>query len=57
MPNGETNITGNILEILHTNRHTAGHYKCTADNRVGTPDSREIYVNVLCEYKHPDEIG
>lgn len=49
MPNGEANITGNALEIMHANRHTAGHYRCTADNRVGQPDTREIFVNVLCK--------
>ncbi|XP_058122131.1 lachesin-like, partial [Anopheles coustani] len=52
MPNGEANKTGNVLEIVHANRHTSGHYKCTADNRVGQPDSREVLVNVL----YPPEI-
>uniref|UniRef100_A0A336K364 CSON015512 protein n=1 Tax=Culicoides sonorensis TaxID=179676 RepID=A0A336K364_CULSO len=47
MPNGEANITGNILELQHANRHTAGHYRCMADNRVGQTDAREINVNVL----------
>lgn len=50
MPNGEANITGNILELQHANRHTAGHYRCIADNRVGQTDAREINVNVLCKY-------
>lgn len=49
LPNGEANITGNVLEIQHASRHTAGHYRCTADNRVGQTDTREIYVNVLCK--------
>lgn len=49
MPNGEANITNNILEMMHADRHTVGHYKCTADNRVGQPDIRDIFVNVLCE--------
>lgn len=49
MPNGEANVTGNVLEIMHATRHTAGHYRCTADNRVGQTDTREIFVNVLCE--------
>lgn len=53
MPNGEANKTGNVLDILHANRHSSGHYKCTADNRVGQPDTREVFVNVLCRYsKH-----
>uniref|UniRef100_A0A182VDP0 Lachesin n=1 Tax=Anopheles merus TaxID=30066 RepID=A0A182VDP0_ANOME len=43
MPNGEANKTGNVLDILHANRHTSGHYKCTADNRVGQPDTREVF--------------
>lgn len=49
MPNGEANITNNVLEMMHADRHTVGHYKCTADNRVGQPDQRDIFVNVLCE--------
>ena len=48
MPNGEPNMTTNILEMVHADRYTPGHYVCTADNRVGQPDIREIYVNVLC---------
>lgn len=51
MPNGEVNVTGNVLEIMHATRHTAGHYRCTADNRVGQTDTREIFVNVLCEFE------
>lgn len=50
MPNGEANITTDVLEIMHADRHRVGHYKCTADNRVGEPDTREIAVNVLCKY-------
>lgn len=50
MPNGEANITNSVLEMMHADRHTVGHYKCTADNRVGQPDIREIFVNVLCKY-------
>lgn len=50
MPNGEANLTGNVFEMLHADRHSAGHYRCTADNRVGTADTRDVFVNVLCEY-------
>lgn len=50
MPNGEGNITNSVLEIMHADRHTVGRYKCTADNRVGQPDTRYILVNVLCKY-------
>lgn len=50
MPNGEANITNNVLEMLHADRHTVGHYKCTADNRVGQTDTRDVSVNVLCKY-------
>lgn len=50
LPSGEPNKTGTVFEVPHANRHTSGHYKCTADNRVGQPDSREIVVNVLCKY-------
>lgn len=37
--------------MMHADRHTIGHYRCTADNRVGQPDSRDIFVNVLCKYQ------
>ncbi|XP_070504142.1 lachesin-like [Chironomus tepperi] len=47
MPNGEANVTGNTFEIPHADRHSAGHYRCSADNRVGAADMREIFVNVL----------
>lgn len=50
MPNGEENVTNSILEMMHADRHTVGHYRCTADNRVGQPDTRDIFVNVLCKY-------
>lgn len=50
MPNGEENVTNSILEMMHADRHTIGHYRCTADNRVGQPDARDIFVNVLCKY-------
>lgn len=50
LPNGEANKTGPVYDLLHATRHASGHYKCTADNRVGQPDSRDILVNVLCKY-------
>lgn len=37
--------------MMHADRHTVGHYRCTADNRVGQPDGRDIFVNVLCKYR------
>lgn len=49
MPNGEENVTNSVLEMMHADRHTVGHYKCSADNRVGQPDVRDIFVNVLCK--------
>lgn len=52
MPNGEANVTGNVFEILHADRHSAGHYRCSADNRVGAADTRDIFVNVLCKIFH-----
>lgn len=33
-----------------SNFNSVGHYRCTADNRVGQPDTRDIFVNVMCEY-------
>lgn len=50
MPNGESNITSSVLEMMHADRQTVGHYRCTATNGVEQPDTREIFVNVLCEY-------
>ncbi|CRK87748.1 CLUMA_CG001542, isoform A [Clunio marinus] len=38
MPNSEANVTGNIFEIVHADRHSAGHYRCSADNRVVSPE-------------------
>lgn len=52
MPNGEENVTNSILEMMHADRHTVGHYRCAADNRVGQPDTRDIFVNVLCKYNN-----
>lgn len=49
MPNGEANVTRDVFEIPHADRHSAGHYRCAADNRVGAADTREIFVNVLCK--------
>lgn len=50
MPNGAANVTSNVYEIDQTDRHSAGHYVCTAENHVGFTDSKEIFVNVRCEY-------
>lgn len=50
MFNGEPNITRDVLEIMHANRHSSGIYKCTADNKVGQSDSREIVVTVSRKY-------
>ncbi|XP_053675179.1 lachesin-like [Anopheles nili] len=52
MPNGEANTTGNVLDIVHANRHSSGHYKCTADNRVGQPDFKDVFINVM----YPPEV-
>lgn len=49
MPNGEENVTNSVLEMMHADRHTVGHYRCLADNRVGQSDVRDISVNVLCK--------
>nr|XP_029731363.1 opioid-binding protein/cell adhesion molecule homolog [Aedes albopictus] len=47
LPSGDANVTEFVFDILHVNRHSSGHYLCTADNRVGQPDVREFTVNVL----------
>ncbi|XP_021708126.1 leucine-rich repeats and immunoglobulin-like domains protein 1 [Aedes aegypti] len=57
LPTGDANLTESVFEMLHVNRHSSGHYLCTADNRVGQPDVREFTVNVLhspeVEVEHP----
>ncbi|XP_055694093.1 lachesin-like isoform X2 [Lutzomyia longipalpis] len=52
MHNGENEIIQDILEIPHADRSSIGTYKCTADNRVGQPDTRDIEVYVI----YPPEI-
>ncbi|XP_062558913.1 MAM domain-containing glycosylphosphatidylinositol anchor protein 1-like [Armigeres subalbatus] len=47
LPTGDANLTESVFEMSHVNRHSSGHYLCTADNRVGQPDTREVAVNVL----------
>jgi len=51
MPNGEANVTGNIFELPQADRHSAGIYRCAADNRVGVADTRDTFVNVLCKFE------
>ena len=41
---------GKVLTITNINRTDAGNYTCTAYNGFGKPESRTIYVNVICEY-------
>ena len=50
LPGGERGVTGTAFTVAHADRRTIGQYRCTADNGVGTPDSRIISVNVLCKY-------
>lgn len=52
MPNGESNITGGVMEVIHADRKTVGHYRCTASNGVEPIDTRDTFVNVLCEYSY-----
>ena len=49
---GNTHVVqeGKVLTITNINRIDAGNYTCTAYNGFGKPESRTIYVNVICEY-------
>jgi len=37
--------------IGNVSRNDIGTYRCTANNGVGSPVSRLLYVNVTCKYK------
>uniref|UniRef100_A0A1B0DJ80 Ig-like domain-containing protein n=1 Tax=Phlebotomus papatasi TaxID=29031 RepID=A0A1B0DJ80_PHLPP len=52
MPNGESSNEKEIIEIRNADRTAIGMYKCSADNHVGTPDTREVEVSVI----YPPEI-
>lgn len=49
MPNGEASNEKEIIEIRNADRTAIGMYKCSADNHVGTPDTREVEVSVICK--------
>ena len=42
--------TGVRQEGQVDSRNDSGIFNCTAYNGFGKPDSREVYVNVACEY-------
>ncbi|CAG7825968.1 unnamed protein product, partial [Allacma fusca] len=52
LPNGEQSAEGNIYSIQKADRHQAGVYLCTANNKVGSPVTASIEVKV----QYPPEI-
>ena len=40
-------VSGNFTSI---SREDAGGYRCTADNGVGSPVSKVVFIDVQCEY-------
>ncbi|XP_046382563.1 neural cell adhesion molecule 1-like isoform X1 [Ischnura elegans] len=52
LPSGEKSVEGLSITIEHATRNQAGIYECTADNKVGSPVTKEIVLNVL----YPPEI-
>ena len=43
-------LLGNPWSSENITRNFTGQYRCTADNGIGSPVNRTIYVDVLCEY-------
>ena len=41
---------GKVLNITNVKATDAGNYTCTADNGLGKPENRTVYVNVNSEY-------
>ncbi|BES88706.1 Immunoglobulin domain [Nesidiocoris tenuis] len=48
---GKKSVESETLTIDETTRHHAGVYICSADNGVGAPITREIALNIMCEYQ------
>ena len=38
------------MPLINISRHDAGDYRCTADNGVGTPATREASIDVQCKW-------
>ena len=38
------------MPLININRHDARVYRCTAENGVGTPSSRDVTIDVQCKY-------
>lgn len=49
---GEEVFSGNPLVIVNVGRNDTGTYRCTANNGIGKPVSRSLYVNITCKYKN-----
>ena len=37
------------MPLININRHDVRDYRCTADNGIGTPASREVSIDVQCK--------
>lgn len=46
MNQGNTGVRQGQVDSMND----SGIFNCTAYNRFGKPDSREVYMNVACEY-------
>ena len=54
----DANITWTILSdnitvempLTNITRQEEGGYRCTADNGVGSPDTKDVFITVKCEY-------
>ena len=38
------------MPLININRHDVRDYRCTAENGVGTPSTRDVTIDVQCKY-------
>lgn len=48
---GKTVASENILHIAAADRSRRGEYRCVADNGVGNPVSKSVYLDVHCKFR------
>ena len=49
LPNGESYLIGDTLELRDLGENDSGVYQCSADNGVSQPATATVEVQVLCE--------